>query len=114
MKLGKLDNDRNAKLVVSIPEAVSDELNAYAECYAAVHGQDIPQSRLVGEMLRRFMQEDTSFQKWLKSRPVAEAVPAPVPAAVPTPAAKPVTPLVTPSFGSDKGLAPATGSTPSY
>lgn len=101
MKLGKLDNDRNVKLVASIPETVYEELNAYAECYTAVHGQDIAQSRLVGEMLRRFMQEDVSFQKWLKSRPAAVPAEAPAPAVVPAATPAPaVKPAVAPSFNS--------------
>lgn len=52
MKLGKLETDRNVKLVVSIPESVDADLAAYAECYQQEHGTEVPQSRLVAEMLR--------------------------------------------------------------
>lgn len=94
MKLGKLETDRNVKLVVSIPESVDADLAAYAECYQQEHGTEVPQSRLVAEMLRKFMQEDTDFQRYLRSarqpakpaaKPAAAAAAAePVAAAEPT------------------------------
>ncbi len=67
MKLGKLETDRNVKLVVSIPESVAADLDAYAKCYQEEHGVEVPQSRLVSEMLRKFMQEDNDFQRYLRS-----------------------------------------------
>ena len=67
MKLGKLETDRNVKLVVSIPESVAADLDSYAKCYQEEHGVEVPQSRLVSEMLRKFMQEDNDFQRYLRS-----------------------------------------------
>lgn len=92
MKLGKLETDRNVKLVVSIPESVDADLAAYAECYQQEHGTEVPQSRLVAEMLRKFMQEDTDFQRYLRSaRQPAKPAAKPAAAAEPVAAAEPAT-----------------------
>ena len=98
MKLGKLDTDRNVKLVVSIPESVSTDLDAYAKCYQQEHGVEVPQSRLVAEMLRKFMQEDSDFQRHLRvtrqpAKPAAKATSEGEASAAPA-----VAPAVVPSF----------------
>lgn len=68
MKIGILENDRNVKLAATVPETVAKDLDAYAECYRQEHGTEVNQSKLVGEMLRRFMQDDSDFQRWLRTR----------------------------------------------
>lgn len=76
MKIGLLENDRNVKLAATIPEGVAKDLDAYAECYRQEHGHEVNQSKLVGEMLRRFMQDDVDFQRWLRSRKAKGGAPA--------------------------------------
>lgn len=104
MKLGKLETDRNVKLTASIPETVAADLEAYAQCYKQEHGAEVIQSRLVSEMLRKFMQEDSDFQRYLRSvrqpgKPAGAIVPR-------TPTPTPSTPAADPE--------PSEAGTPSY
>lgn len=86
MKIDKLQNDRNVKLVAHIPETTNDELTDYRKCYQEKYGADISESKLIGAMLQRFMADDVDFQRWKKvqktPKPVAaqagsSAAPAP-------------------------------------
>ena len=69
MKLQKLlKADPVERLSLSIHLSTLNQLTAYKEYYEATYGEQIPQARLVEEMLKAFMAQDKEFLKRLADK----------------------------------------------
>ena len=65
MKLQKVTkNDPIERLAVGIHQSVNSDLKKYQEFYKSEHGEEIPMGLMVEEMLKSFIADDKSFQKF--------------------------------------------------
>lgn len=63
IKLGKLPNTTSTKITISLPSALKDQLDRYAQLHSQTWGQKVDGATLIPHILAQFLDGDREFQR---------------------------------------------------
>ena len=63
IKLGKLPNTTNTKITISLPSALKDQLDRYAQLHSQTWGQKVDAAALIPHILAQFLSNDRAFKQ---------------------------------------------------
>ena len=63
LRLGPLPSEETTKITLTLPAALREDLEDYAQAYAQMFGKTVELTSLIPHMLTAFMARDRAFQK---------------------------------------------------
>jgi hypothetical protein len=63
IKLGKLPNNKNVRVTISLPEALKADLDRYAQLHTQTWNQKVDAATLVPHIVAQFLANDRAFRR---------------------------------------------------
>lgn len=71
LRLGPLPSTQTVKVTVTLPQALREQLDRYAELHSATWNEPVDVATLIPHMLSEFISHDREFRRALKRRGAA-------------------------------------------